>query len=70
MAALGVAVGSVAWIAAHVGAVSHADALAQAGAVWSRAVDNRLLGVIGIADPLRSTSPAAVARLTRPVSKW
>ena len=61
-----VAVGSVAWIAAHVGAVSHADALAQAGrSVVAVAVDNRLLGVIGIADPLRSTSPAAVARLTR-----
>ncbi len=61
-----VAVGSVAWIAQRVGAVPQAEALAQAGrSVVAVAVDDRLLGVLGIADPLRATSPAAVARLGR-----
>ena len=61
-----VAVGSVSWIAQRAGAVPQADALAQAGrSVVAVSVDDTVLGVLGIADPLRSTSPAAVARLER-----
>jgi Cu+-exporting ATPase len=61
-----VAAGSVSWIVARVGAVPQAEALAQAGrSVVAVAADDALLGLIGIADPLRSTSPAAVARLGR-----
>ena len=43
-----------------------ADALAQAGrSVVAVVADDALLGFIGIADPLRSTSRAAVIRLNR-----
>jgi len=61
-----VAVGSVSWLTGRVGPAPAADALAEAGrSVVAVAVDDRLLGVLGIADPLRATSPAAVARLAR-----
>ncbi len=60
------AVGSVSWIAQRIGAIPQADALAQAGrSVVAVAAGDRLLGVLGVADPLRPTSPAAVARLGR-----
>jgi len=60
------AVGSASWIAQRVGAIPQADALAQAGrSVVAVAAGDRLLGVLGVADPLRPTSPAAVARLGR-----
>ena len=61
-----VAAGSVSWIAARVGAIPQAERLAQAGrSVVAVAADDILLGLIEIADPLRSSSPAAVARLGR-----
>ncbi len=61
-----VAAGSVSWIAGRIGAVPQAEALAQAGrSVVAVTVDDALLGLVGIADPLRVTSPAAVARLNR-----
>ena len=61
-----VAVGSVSWIGQRAGAIPQAEALAQAGrSVVAVAVDGSLCGVLGIADPLRATSPAAVARLGR-----
>ena len=61
-----VAVGSVSWISQRVGAMPQAEALAQAGrSVVAVAVDDRLVGLIGIADPLRASSHAAVARLCR-----
>ena len=58
--------GSVAWMREQGWPASQADALAQAGrSVVAVAVDEVLLGCIGIADPLRATSRAAVARLNR-----
>ncbi len=61
-----VEVGSVAWIKQQGRAVPQADALAQAGrSVVAVVADDVLLGFIGIADPLRTTSRAAVARLNR-----
>ena len=61
-----VEVGSVAWIRQQGRAAPQADALAQAGrSVVAVVADDVLLGLIGIADPLRATSRAAVARLNR-----
>jgi len=61
-----VAVGAVSWVAARAGALPQAEVLAQAGrSVVAVAADDRLLGVLGIADPLRAGSPAAVTRLAR-----
>ena len=58
--------GSVSWIAASLGPVPGAKAMAEAGrSVVAVAADGVVLGLIGIADPLRATSAAAVARLTR-----
>jgi Cu+-exporting ATPase len=61
-----VLVGSVAWMQEQGWSAPQADALAQAGrSVVVVVADETLLGCIGIADPLRATSPAAVARLHR-----
>ena len=61
-----VAVGSVAWMKQQGWSASEADALSQSGrSVVAVAADDSLLGFIGIADPLRATSRAAVERLSR-----
>ena len=61
-----VEVGSVTWIKQQGRSAPQADALAQAGrSVVAVVADDMLLGFIGIADPLRATSHAAVARLNR-----
>ena len=61
-----VLVGSVNWVKAQGWSSAAADALARAGrSVVAVVADNVLLGFIGIADPLRITSPSAVARLNR-----
>ncbi|MDP2822162.1 MAG: heavy metal translocating P-type ATPase [Sulfuritalea sp.] len=59
-----VLVGSVTWMKEQGWSAPQADALAEAGrSVVAVVVDETLLGFIGIADPLRATSRAAVARL-------
>ena len=59
-------VGSATWIKQQGWSAPEADALAQAGrSVVAVVADATLLGFIGIADPLRATSRAAVARLNR-----
>ena len=61
-----VLVGSVAWLKELGWAAPQSDALAQAGrSVVAVVADETLLGFIGIADPLRASSHAAVARLNR-----
>jgi Cu+-exporting ATPase len=61
-----VLVGSVSWIKEQGWSAPEADALAQSGrSVVAVVADGVLLGFIGIADPLRATSCAAVARLNR-----
>ena len=61
-----VLVGSATWIKVQGWAAPQADALAEAGrSVVAVVADETLLGVIGIADPLRASSRAAVARLKR-----
>ena len=61
-----VQLGSVTWMQEQGHAAAGAEALAQAGrSVVAVVADDVLLGVIGIADPLRATSRAAVARLDR-----
>jgi Cu+-exporting ATPase len=61
-----VLVGSVAWMKEQGWAAPEAEALAEAGrSVVAVVADATLLGFIGIADPLRATSRAAVARLNR-----
>ncbi|MCM2288253.1 MAG: heavy metal translocating P-type ATPase [Sulfuritalea sp.] len=63
-----VQLGSVTWIKEQGRSSPEADALAlaQAGrSVVAVVADDVLLGYIGIADPLRATSRAAVARLNR-----
>jgi Cu+-exporting ATPase len=63
---LRVQLGSVTWMKAQGRSAPGADALAQAGrSVVAVVADDVLLGFIGIADPLRTTSRAAVARLNR-----
>ena len=63
---LRVQLGSVAWMKAQGQSAPGAEALAQAGrSVVAVVADDVLLGFIGIADPLRATSRAAVARLNR-----
>jgi Cu+-exporting ATPase len=58
--------GSVAWIKELGWNVPEAAALAEAGrSVVAVVADETLLGYIGIADPLRTTSRAAVVRLSR-----
>jgi Cu+-exporting ATPase len=58
--------GSSAWLAEQGIAVPGADTLQQAGrSVVAVAVDGRALGLLGVADPLRPSSLAAVARLRR-----
>ncbi|MCM2290464.1 MAG: copper-translocating P-type ATPase, partial [Sulfuritalea sp.] len=61
-----VQLGSVTWMKEQGRSLPEADALAQAGrSVVAVVVDDVLLGFVGIADPLRATSRAAVARLNR-----
>ncbi|MCK9381123.1 MAG: cadmium-translocating P-type ATPase [Sulfuritalea sp.] len=61
-----VLVGSVAWLREKGWAAPEAETLARAGrSVVVVVVDEALIGFIGIADPLRITSRAAVARLNR-----
>jgi len=61
-----VQLGSVTWMKQQGWSAPEADALAQAGrSVVAVVADDVLLGFIGIADPLRATSRAAVARLNR-----
>jgi Cu+-exporting ATPase len=61
-----VQLGSVTWIKEQGWSSPQADELAQAGrSVVAVVVDDVLLGFIGIADPLRATSRAAVERLNR-----
>jgi Cu+-exporting ATPase len=61
-----VLVGSVSWVKEQGWSAAEADALAQSGrSVVAVVADDVLLGLIGIADPLRATSRAAVARLNR-----
>jgi Cu+-exporting ATPase len=61
-----VLVGSVAWMKEQGWAAPQADALADSGrSVVAVVADATLLGFIGIADPLRASSRAAVARLNR-----
>ena len=63
---LRVQLGSVTWMKAQGRSAPGADELAQAGrSVVAVVADDVLLGFIGIADPLRTTSRAAVARLNR-----
>ncbi|MDK9703289.1 MAG: heavy metal translocating P-type ATPase [Sulfuritalea sp.] len=58
--------GSAAWIKEQGWSAPESDALAQAGrSVVAVVADEKLLGLIGIADPLRASSKAAVARLNR-----
>jgi Cu+-exporting ATPase len=60
-----VLVGSAAWMKEQGWAAPEAEALALAGrSVVAVVADGNLLGFIGIADPLRATSRAAVARLS------
>ena len=59
-----VQLGSVTWAKTQGHASPEADALANAGrSVVAVVADEKLLGYIGIADPLRGSSMAAVARL-------
>jgi Cu+-exporting ATPase len=61
-----VQLGSATWIKERGWSAPQADELAQAGrSVVAVVTDENLLGFIGIADPLRATSRAAVARLNR-----
>ena len=61
-----IAAGSVAWIRGQGGLAPEAEALARSGrSIVAVMADGALLGLIGIADPLRTTSHAAVARLNR-----
>jgi Cu+-exporting ATPase len=61
-----VQLGSVTWLKGKGHSAPQADELAQSGrSVVAVVADDVLLGLIGIADPLRITSPAAVARLNR-----
>ena len=61
-----VLVGSAGWIKEQGWSAPQADALAHAGrSVVAVVADESLLGFIGIADPLRASSAAAVARLNR-----
>ena len=61
-----VQLGSVTWMKQLGWSAPEADALAQGGrSVVAVVADDILLGFIGIADPLRATSRAAVARLNR-----
>jgi len=58
--------GSAGWLGAQGWSAPEADALAAAGrSVVAVVADEKLLGLIGIADPLRASSKAAVARLNR-----
>jgi Cu+-exporting ATPase len=58
--------GSVAWIREQGGFAAEAEALATSGrSVVAVMADGALIGLIGIADPLRASSRAAVARLNR-----
>ena len=58
--------GSVAWIREQGGFAAEAEAIATSGcSVVAVMADGALIGLIGIADPLRGTSRAAVARLNR-----
>jgi Cu+-exporting ATPase len=58
--------GSVAWISEQGGFAPEAEALASSGrSVVAVMADGVLIGLIGIADPLRATSRAAVTRLSR-----
>ena len=59
-----VRIGAPAWLVAQGFSVPDASALQQAGrSVVVVAVGDAVLGLIGIADPLRASSPAAVRRL-------
>ena len=61
-----VQLGSVTWMKEKGWSAPEADALAQAGrSVVAVVADDILVGFIGIADPLRATSRAAVERLNR-----
>ena len=61
-----VRLGSVTWMKEQGWSAPAAETLAQAGrSVVAVVADDVLLGFIGIADPLRATSRAAVARLNR-----
>jgi Cu+-exporting ATPase len=61
-----VRLGSVTWMKEQGWSAPEADALAHAGrSVVAVVADEVLLGFIGIADPLRATSRAAVVRLNR-----
>ena len=61
-----VKVGSAAWIKEQGWSAPASDVLAQAGrSVVAVVADESLLGYIGIADPLRATSKAALLRLNR-----
>ncbi|MFA4968045.1 MAG: heavy metal translocating P-type ATPase [Sulfuritalea sp.] len=61
-----VQLGSATWIKEQGWSAPQADELAHAGrSVVAVVADDSLLGFIGIADPLRATSRAAVARLNR-----
>jgi Cu+-exporting ATPase len=61
-----VQLGSVTWMEQKGWSAPEADALAQAGrSIVAVVTDDMLLGFIGIADPLRASSRAAVARLNR-----
>ena len=62
-----VEVGSLTWIKQQHGlAAPGAEALAESGrSIVAVVADGNLLGFIGIADPLRATSQAAVTRLNR-----
>lgn len=61
-----VRLGSVTWIKEQGWSAPQAEALAEAGrSIVAVVADDSLLGFIGIADPLRATSRAAVARLNR-----
>ena len=63
---LRVVAGSVAWIKAQGGYAPEAETLATSGrSVVAVMADGALIGLIGIADPLRATSKDAVARLNR-----
>ena len=57
---------SVAWVREQGGFAPEAEGLAHSGrSVVAVMADGALIGLIGIADPLRATSRAAVARLNR-----
>jgi Cu+-exporting ATPase len=58
--------GSVPWIREQGGFAAEAEALATSGrSIVAVMADGALIGLIGIADPLRATSRAAVAHLNR-----